>query len=150
LTYLSQQPWPGNVRELENVIRKALLASRGYPISLENVRAALSVLVPPPPAGNHKLAEYVATLLAEAQSVEGGNVQELVMEAVERELYGQAIRMAGGDQTKAARWLGVSRPTMREKLTRYGLFPVRGDSSPHSRLPSRLGRREIDSSFFDL
>jgi DNA-binding protein Fis len=42
---------------------------------------------------------------------------------VERELYGQAIRLANGDQTKAASWLGVSRPTMREKLTRYDLHP---------------------------
>ena len=52
-----------------------------------------------------------------------------MIEAVERELYGQGIRLANGDQTKAARWLGVSRPTMREKLTRYGLFPTRGDTT---------------------
>jgi DNA-binding protein Fis len=45
------------------------------------------------------------------------------MENLERELYDQAIRLANGDQTKAARWLGVSRPTMREKLQRYGLHP---------------------------
>ena len=43
------------------------------------------------------------------------------MENLERELYDQAIRLANGDQTKAARWLGVSRPTIREKLLRYGL-----------------------------
>jgi DNA-binding NtrC family response regulator len=49
--------------------------------------------------------------------------------AAERELYGQAIQLAEGDQSKAAKWLGVSRPTMREKLLRYGLHPTQ-DSKP--------------------
>ncbi|MGH8247402.1 MAG: helix-turn-helix domain-containing protein, partial [Gammaproteobacteria bacterium] len=52
-------------------------------------------------------------------------VHAVVMQAVEQELYGQALRMAEGDQTQAAGLLGISRPTMREKLTRYGLLPVR-------------------------
>jgi len=150
LAFLSQQPWPGNVRELENVVRKALLASRGYPISLENVFAAASAPLPAPPAGNQKLTDYVAHLLAQAQSGEGGNVQEIVIEVVERELYRQAILLAGGDQTKAARWLGVSRPTMREKLTRYSLFPVRGESSAAPRLPAKLARRETGAPLLDL
>jgi len=47
----------------------------------------------------------------------------VLTEAIERELYGQAIRMANGDQSKAGSWLGVSRPTMREKLLKYGLHP---------------------------
>ena len=53
------------------------------------------------------------------------------MQVVERELYGQASRMAKSDQSKAARWLGVSRPTMREKLIRYGLHPTQstGDTT---------------------
>src|SRR5438876_453914 len=32
MDYLSKQPWPGNVRELRNIVRKALLLSRGYPV----------------------------------------------------------------------------------------------------------------------
>jgi DNA-binding protein Fis len=43
--------------------------------------------------------------------------------AAERELCSQAIQLAVGDQTQAAKWLGISRPTMREKLVRYGLHP---------------------------
>ena len=128
-SYLQQQPWPGNVRELENIVRKALIASRGYPISVEHVRSAFSKPAPPRPAGDQKLADYITELLAQAQLAENGNASETLIEAVERELYGQAIRLANGDQTKAARWLGVSRPTMREKLTRYGLFPTRGDTT---------------------
>jgi DNA-binding NtrC family response regulator len=149
LSFLSQQTWPGNVRELENIVRKALLASRGYPISVENLRTVSSAPLPAPPADNQRIAEYIAQLLAQAQAGEDGNVHEMVIAAVERELYGQAIRLAGGDQTKAARWLGVSRPTMREKLIRYGLLPVRHETSSMIRFPARLARREPGGALFD-
>jgi len=49
--------------------------------------------------------------------------QAKVTAAAERELYRQAIQLASGDQSQAAQWLGVSRPTVREKLVRYGLHP---------------------------
>jgi DNA-binding protein Fis len=56
-----------------------------------------------------------------------------VIAAAERELYSQAIRLAEGDQSKAAKWLGVSRPTIGEKLLRYGLHP-RIESTTEKRL----------------
>jgi DNA-binding protein Fis len=40
---------------------------------------------------------------------------------MERHLFPQAIGLAHGNQAKAARWLGVSRTTVREKLLDYGL-----------------------------
>ena len=43
---------------------------------------------------------------------------------MERELYARAIEVAHGNQAKAARWLGVTRTTMREKLTRFGLHAL--------------------------
>jgi DNA-binding NtrC family response regulator len=43
--------------------------------------------------------------------------------AFEREVYAQAIARSGGNQAKAARWLGVSRLTLREKLRAYGIHP---------------------------
>jgi DNA-binding protein Fis len=44
---------------------------------------------------------------------------------LEPELYAQAIQMAQGNQAKAARWLGVTRLKMREKLTEFRLRPGR-------------------------
>ena len=69
--------------------------------------------------------------MSAAERGEIENVETVLMQVVERELYGQAIRMAKSDQSKAARWLGVSRPTMREKLIRYGLHPTQstGDTT---------------------
>ena len=44
---------------------------------------------------------------------------------LEPELFGQAIRLAKGNQAKAARWLGITRLKMREKLIEFGLHPGR-------------------------
>jgi DNA-binding NtrC family response regulator len=131
LAYLRDQWWPGNVRELENVIRRALVLAGQFPISvgvLEKAHEHSRVIeqtiqkykqVDP----DHPFAGEVAELLAKAKRGEADNVQALLSEKLERELYEQAIKLAEGDQSKAARWLGVSRPTIREKLQRYGLHP---------------------------
>ncbi|MHB8519400.1 MAG: helix-turn-helix domain-containing protein [Limisphaerales bacterium] len=37
--------------------------------------------------------------------------------------FAQAIKLAQGNQAKAARWLGVSRLTLRKKLLHFGLRP---------------------------
>ena len=42
---------------------------------------------------------------------------------LEPELFKQAITLAQGNQAKAARWLGVTRLKMREKLIELGLHP---------------------------
>ena len=125
IQFLQQQPWPGNVRELENVVRKALLQARGFTIGPEEVHGALAQAKLPRPAIDQTLASYISDLLGRAASGELENVGDAVTEATERELYAQAIQLAQGNQAKAAKWLGVSRPTMREKLTLYGLHSKR-------------------------
>jgi len=125
LNFLQQQPWPGNVRELENVVRKALLLARGFTIGPQEVQAALAQTKLPRPALNQTLAGYISDLLNRAVRGELENVSDAVTEATERELYAQAIQLAQGNQVRAAKWLGVSRPTMREKLILYGLHTKR-------------------------
>jgi DNA-binding NtrC family response regulator len=125
IAYLQQQPWPGNVRQLSNVVRRALLAATGYPIYCDLVRQVLQQAAPPQAAADQTIAGCVAELLAKARQGEMENVHAVLIETVERQLYAQALGLADGDQTKAAGWLGVSRPTMREKLIRYGLHPGR-------------------------
>ena len=125
IQFLQQQPWAGNVRELENVIRKALLQARGFTIGPEEVRGALLHTKLPHPAIDQTLASYISDLLGRAARGELENVGDAVTEATEREMYAQAIQLAQGNQARAAKWLGVSRPTMREKLTMYGLHAKR-------------------------
>ncbi|TAL00073.1 MAG: sigma-54-dependent Fis family transcriptional regulator [Verrucomicrobia bacterium] len=127
LDCLQEMSWPGNVRELENVVRRALVSSHGI-ISLSDVQEAIAQdavakTVAPLPAGDQPLTAYVADLLAKVMRSELDGAHARVAAAAEREVYSQAIQLAAGDQSKAAKWLGVSRPTMREKLLRYGLHP---------------------------
>jgi nitrogen regulation protein NR(I) len=126
LRFLQQQPWPGNVRELENTVRKALLRARGYPIGLDEASRACAGS-PTPGVSRQSLADWVSELLATASRGEIENAHAALIEAAERELFTQAIQLAQGNQAKAARWLGISRLTMREKLNRLGLHPGRGE-----------------------
>jgi DNA-binding NtrC family response regulator len=120
LDVLRQHSWPGNVRELENVIRLALLRGRNYPITAGIVRDVLAG-APAITRDRKGLADLVAAELAIAQTTDEGQASRRVLDAVERELYTQAITLAAGNQAKAARWLGVSRVTLREKLRQLGL-----------------------------
>jgi nitrogen regulation protein NR(I) len=123
MEFLQAQPWPGNVRELENVTRKMLLAAQSYTISVEHVRSAL-VKAPPPPASPEKsIQAYAEELIAAAQRGELADAHARIHEAAERALISRAIELAQGNQAKAARWLGISRLTMREKLIQFGLHP---------------------------
>ena len=121
---LSEQSWPGNIRELENAVRKALLLARGYAIGTADIRKALNAS-PARIAGGSPIAAHVAELLAAASRGGVENVRALLLENADRELFTQAIKLAQGNQAKAARWLGVSRLTMREKLTHFGIHPTR-------------------------
>ena len=122
---LQTQTWPGNVRELENVVRQALLLARPFAISLDHVRQVLAKAHKPPAIASQTHGAYVTDLLARAQRGEERNAYQKMMADLEPELFTQAIRLAQGNQAKAARWLGVTRLKMREKLTQLGLHPSR-------------------------
>ncbi|MGD0816280.1 MAG: sigma-54 dependent transcriptional regulator [Verrucomicrobiota bacterium] len=123
LAFLQSQPWPGNVRELENVVRQALLLAKPFPISLEHVRQVMAKAAQP--ATDHQAhAAYIAELLARAQRGEIQDAYSRMIAELEPELFSQAIKLAHGNQAKAARWLGVTRLKMRETLAQLGLHPA--------------------------
>jgi nitrogen regulation protein NR(I) len=125
LEVLREHPWPGNIRELENVIRKALLHAQGFALGSEHIRVALHSArrdtVAGLPAAEPSIRQAVAALLAQAQRDDRGEVRDSLLTAVDRELFSQAIRLARGNQARAARWIGVSRITLREKLQQFGI-----------------------------
>jgi two-component system, NtrC family, response regulator len=123
LQFLQIQQWPGNVRELENVVRQALLLAGKYTINLDHVREVVAKMGEAATGGNQSIAAGIAAYLNRARRGEMEGIHATVIEEVERELFAQAIQLAQGNQAKAARWLGVSRITMREKLTHFGLHP---------------------------
>jgi two-component system, NtrC family, response regulator len=130
MDFLSQQSWPGNVRELENVIRKVLLLAQDYTINLEHVRAALTRATPPTETAHQTMREQVDALLTAAQRGELTDTRDRLLKAAEREICTRAIELAHGNQAKAARWLGVSRLTLREKLHQFGIHPTHDQYKP--------------------
>jgi DNA-binding protein Fis len=53
------------------------------------------------------------------------------LDTAERELFARAIKLANSNQARAARWLGISRITMKAKLVQFGLHPAQD----HEHLP---------------
>jgi DNA-binding NtrC family response regulator len=128
IEFLQGQAWPGNVRELENVVRKALLQAQNYTINLDHARAALNKSDEPVCSANRSLGEYVDDLLAAARRGDLADAHARVLESAERELFARAIVQAQGNQARAARWLGVTRVTMKAKLVQFGLHPVESEN----------------------
>ncbi len=109
--------WPGNVRRLENEIRKALALSEGD-ITPEDL--SLEIL------GDRGGAEpVIGARGTDGAATPGGTLKE-TMERTERAAIEQALQECGGNQTRAARQLGISRVWLRKKMERYGLLPAPG------------------------
>jgi DNA-binding NtrC family response regulator len=131
LALLQTDSWSGNVRELENVTRRLLLAARGLSINADSVRQILAARQAEAAAPTGQSFSGLASdLLARAQKGEIQDAHARMLSEAEREILTQAIMLAEGNQAKAARWLGLSRLTLREKLKQLGLHPTSTDSVP--------------------
>ena len=121
MQFLQQQPWHGNVRELESALRRALLVTPGYPITLKDVRRAMLASAGPGEKSEQSLSLLVMENLARAKRGEAVEVYAELVGTLERELFAQAMKLASGNQLRAARWLGISRLTLRHRLQKLGL-----------------------------
>ena len=63
-------------------------------------------------------------LWAAAQAGEISDAYARALDTAERELFARVIKLANGNQARAARWLGISRITMKAKLVQFGLHPA--------------------------
>ncbi|PWB42891.1 MAG: hypothetical protein C3F12_13330 [Candidatus Methylomirabilota bacterium] len=108
---LMDYPWPGNIRELSHVIERAVLWSHGDRLSVDQLS-----LTPHSPPNRPADPTPATSLTYGALSPEG-----IDLAAWERSLVEQALRASGGNQTKAARLLGLSRDTLRYRLKKFGL-----------------------------
>jgi two-component system, NtrC family, response regulator AtoC len=99
--------WPGNVRELRNVMERAFILHAGTDeIRPEHLTPELRRTAPP------KRQDKIVPQITE---------QGLVLDDVERKLIAEAMERASGNQSKAARLLGVSRDTLRYRLKKHGM-----------------------------
>jgi DNA-binding NtrC family response regulator len=108
LDRLRAYDWPGNVRELKSVMERALLLARGGEISVSHLtlRSPAANREPAPPP----------ILAAAAGSAPAGLAPR---EAEERDRIVAALQQCNGNQTRAAKVLGISRATLVNKLAIY-------------------------------
>ena len=116
--------WPGNVRELENVVRKSILVAQTYTINADHIQAALEQTSEVDYSPTRPIGDYIDDLLGAAQRGELADAYSHIHGRFEREIFARAIKLAQGNQAKAARWLGISRITMKAKLLQFGLHPA--------------------------
>ncbi|MEA3435525.1 MAG: sigma-54 dependent transcriptional regulator, partial [Thermodesulfobacteriota bacterium] len=121
MSLLIRHPWPGNVRELGNAIQKALIFNRGTPIHTEEIAQAIS--------GENQgtlsdatTDQVIRKWAREALSVKNEkNLFDSCMDNMASILISEALILSGGNRSRAAKLLGVSRPTLHSKIEKYNL-----------------------------
>jgi transcriptional regulator with GAF, ATPase, and Fis domain len=105
---LQQYAWPGNVRELDNEVKKALTLSEDR-ITIDDLSEQIQT--------DHPGEEPKLVPAAEA-----GKTLKESLEKTEKALIEKALEKTAGNQTRAAKELGISRVWLRKKMEKYGLF----------------------------
>jgi DNA-binding NtrC family response regulator len=96
--------WPGNVRELQNAIEYAVVLARQNLITVKELPA--EVQLPP----------ILQNVERDQQTARGHTLDEM-----EREAILQALAQTHGNKKRAAELLGIQRPTLYNKMKRYGI-----------------------------
>lgn len=103
MSALCSYPWPGNIRELKNCVERMVVLTRSNTIDLDNVPINI----------REKLTPGISKTILSSSSCD--------LERNEKMLISRALEECGGNRTKAAEKLGISRRTLHRKLTLYGI-----------------------------
>jgi DNA-binding NtrC family response regulator len=114
---LERHPWPGNVRELENVLGHACMMAETDEIDVADLPSALLGS----PSTKSADAPALAPSLAD-QPLASITQEDASLAEHERLLVVAALDKAQGNQSQAARALGIGRDALRYKMKKYGLL----------------------------
>jgi DNA-binding NtrC family response regulator len=101
LGWLGRQSWPGNVRQLRQVIERAVLVADGDLLTRDDLARALD-------AGSDERAPLAG---------------EMTLDEMERRMIVSSLERYGGNVTRVAEALGLSRPALYRRLEKYGISP---------------------------
>ena len=97
---MSKYSWPGNVRELRNMVERMVVLARSNRLGLRDVPRELKE----EPVAGPRLSQRAVS-----------------MEDAKKQMVIDALEACGGNRTKAAERLGISRRTLHRKLNQYGI-----------------------------
>ena len=99
---MMQYSWPGNVREIENVIERSIVMTTGEKLDADDIRLDMN-------------------LRTRAHAGEMGLPEGMSLDAYEQELIRNALKQANNNKSQAARLLGLTRNSLRYRLTQMGI-----------------------------
>jgi len=125
LSRLQTYPWPGNIRELENLMERVLLFADGPTIATkdlpDHIRQGAAQATAPTPGA-------VAAPTDGAPAETGlKDIVRMKSAELEKDLIAKALEETGGNVTRAARLLQISRKSLQTKMKEFGLRDEGGD-----------------------
>jgi len=119
---LSRYDWPGNVRELANTLQKALIFSRGLTIGADDVTQIIREESADGRRDQERVEEAIRGWVRQALSVSPeGNLFDELMDRFARILITEALNLTEGNRSRAAKLIGLSRPTLLSKIEKYAI-----------------------------
>ncbi len=141
---LLRYPWPGNVAEMKQVARRLVVRAKGTLIEASDLEAILPTLAQRVPAEEASFEDLVRLKLSQLLQKVGAyplrTLHEEVMSLVERPLLSSVMEYTGNNQLKTSELLGLSRNTLRRKLSDYGLVASRAKMLQAKRTRSKAKR----------
>jgi DNA-binding NtrC family response regulator len=113
---LLRHSWPGNVRELANVVERAVILSRGGVLRPEAFQGVLEAVPARPVLPTLGVLEAARAAAKQAGSQLAATTDAYNLDELERVAIQRALAATGGNRTRAAKLLGISERTLRNKL----------------------------------
>jgi two-component system response regulator AtoC len=118
---LESHDWPGNVRQLENTIARMVALSDGGELGVEHWDKWNLGAATPETAAEAQAPEELEDLPPPERALGRPPGFREQVDAFERNLIAQALELAGGNQSEAARRLGLARGTFIERMKKHNL-----------------------------
>ena len=122
ISTLNDHSWPGNVREMGNTLQKALIFNRGAPVRPKDIAQAISGMEVDADKESETTEKALNKWIHAALTTEGtDNLFESCVDRFSATLISEALNLTGGNRSRAAKLLGLSRPTLHSKIEKFGL-----------------------------